>query len=341
MKALVYVAPEKLELQDYPIPEARETEVLIRVRKTGICGSDLSGYLGHHARRKPPLVLGHEFVGEVVNLGPAVKRVRKGQRVVIYPILTCGRCLPCISGRHNLCRSWKLLGMDLHGSLMEYIAVPQDCCYVVESERDDATIVWTEPVANAVHMVAMAGVTIFDKVLIVGCGPIGLSILYVLQLAGMGEIAACDCDSSRMAMAKEVGATKVWDANNPSLQEEVMNWTDLYGVDLAIEAVGTSSTRNLAGELCRAGGTVLHVGLHDDSSTYHFNNMVRKELHLQGSIGYTKADFQRALCLVERQGIPFSQWTHEFPLERGVKAFELLRNPPSNVLKILVGPPES
>src|SRR5437762_12855599 len=151
MKALVLVGKERVEMQEMPAPQPAAGEVLLRVSTAGICGSDIHGFLGHSPRRKPGLILGHEAVGVVSELGSAVKDFRQGQRVYINPLISCGKCEACASGKENCCPSWRLLGMDrVHGAYAEFVAVPASQLQAIPDAVSDERAGWAEPLASIV-----------------------------------------------------------------------------------------------------------------------------------------------------------------------------------------------
>src|SRR5437867_3563306 len=174
MKALVLVGKEQVEMQEVPAPRPAVEEVLLRVSTAGICGSDIHGFLGHSPRRKPGLILGHEAVGVVAELGAGVKNVRQGQRVYVNPLISCGKCEPCLSGRENCCASWRLLGMDrVHGAYAEFVAVPALQLRVIPGAISDERAVWAEPLANIVHCFRISMSDRPRSMAILGAGTMG------------------------------------------------------------------------------------------------------------------------------------------------------------------------
>ncbi len=164
MRALVYTAPNRLEMEERPRPAADSGEVELAIDLAGVCGSDVSGFLGHSARRKPPLVLGHELVG----------RMPDGRRVVANPLISCGRCHACLAGAQNLCTSWRLLGMDqTAGTFAEFVALPATQIYEVPDSLDGRRAILTEPLANVVHLFRLLAPSPFFRLAIVGGGTMG------------------------------------------------------------------------------------------------------------------------------------------------------------------------
>ncbi|HLZ32635.1 MAG TPA: alcohol dehydrogenase catalytic domain-containing protein, partial [Nitrospira sp.] len=164
MRALVYTSPRRVVVEDWPRPFTGPGEVEIAVRTAGICGADVTGFLGRSRRRKPPLILGHELVG----------RTTEGRRTVVDPVIPCGRCAECVTGATNLCRDLRLLGMDrTEGCFAEYVAVPAAQVYPIPDELDDTRAVLAEPLANIVHLFALAAMRSQTRIGIVGAGTMG------------------------------------------------------------------------------------------------------------------------------------------------------------------------
>ena len=175
MRALVYTAPRQVRLEDWPRPTPAHGEVEIAISSAGICGSDISGFLGHSRRRIPPMVMGHELVG----------RRSDGQRVVANPLINCGRCTACLGGAQNLCLSWRLLGMDrTSGCYAEYVSIPEPQVYAIPNELSDERAVIAEPLANIVHLFRIATPAPFFRMGIVGGGTMGSLALLTKAIGG-------------------------------------------------------------------------------------------------------------------------------------------------------------
>src|SRR6185503_18471246 len=183
MRTLAYAAPHRMTLEERPRPVVGSDEVEIAVAAAGICGSDISGFLGHSRRRIPPLVLGHELVG----------RTPQGKRVVANPLIHCGYCTACLSGAQNLCSSWRLLGLDrTEGCYAEYVSLPSSHLYEIPDELSDARAVMAEPLANIVHLFRIAAPAPFFRMGIVGGGTMGSLALLTAKRLGVSEVLVQD-----------------------------------------------------------------------------------------------------------------------------------------------------
>lgn len=332
MLALVYEAPYSMVIREVAVPALKPDEVLIRVAYSGICGSELSGYEGKNSLRKPPLIMGHEFSGTIAQIGDQAAQRRPdlvvGSRVTVNPLVTCGVCTYCLSGRQQLCSSRKLLSATLPGSNAQYVAAPAGSVYVLPDELPMHVAALTEPVACAVHSAELVRPRPGEIGLVVGAGPIGLSVIQALGDYGLKTIYCADLNPQRLAMADSLGAIPV-------------KTTDLVGqADVVVDAVGASATRQACIAAARPGGRVVFVGLHEAESSLPINDIIRREIVCYGSFAYTPGDFRNALdgLAAGRYWLEDS-WTRVEPLANGAACFEELLHG-SSVAKIWLTPPE-
>ncbi len=326
MRALVYTAPHQVTMEDRPRPQAAEGEVEIAVAVAGICGSDISGFLGHSRRRIAPLVLGHELVG----------RTPDGQRVVANPLVSCGRCTACLNGAQNLCESWRLLGMDrTPGCYAEYVSIPAAQVYAIPDDLSDARAVATEPLANIVHLFRIAAPAPFFRMGIVGGGTMGsLALLTALRL-GVREVLVQDVSDVRLQTAQQMGATLAANVSTDEGRADAARFAG-RGFDMVLDASGTGAARQAAFDLCRPGGTVVLLGMGHERSEIDFVSSIRKEHRVVMSFAYTPADFERSLQLLTNDEIDIAPWTVEMPLEQGQQAFDRMTTSPGDTLKMML-----
>jgi threonine dehydrogenase-like Zn-dependent dehydrogenase len=326
MRALVYTAPLHVELQEIARPVSAQDELEVAVTAAGICGSDISGFLGHSRRRVPPLVLGHELVG----------RTPQGRRVVVNPLISCGRCTACLSGAQNLCSTWRLLGMDrTQGCYAEFVTVPESQVYEIPDDLPDHRAIATEPLANIVHMFRLAAPAPFFRMGIVGGGTMGsLALLTALRL-GVREILVQDVSDIRLATARQMGATLAANVSMEQGRDEARRFAG-HGLDLVLDASGSGPARQAAFDLCRPGGLVVLLGMGSERSELDFVTSIRKEHRVAMSFAYTPVDFERALALLKSNQIDLTPWTVEEPLERGQQAFERMSSAPGDTLKMVL-----
>jgi 2-desacetyl-2-hydroxyethyl bacteriochlorophyllide A dehydrogenase len=326
MRALVYTAPRQVELKDIGRPVAGPGEAEIIVEAAGICGSDMSGFLGHSKRRVPPLVLGHELVG----------RRGDGRRVVASPLISCGHCAACLGGAQNLCSTWRLLGMDrTSGCYAEIVTVPSAQVYDIPDHLTDARAIMTEPLANVVHLFRIAAPPPFFRMGIVGAGTMGSLALLTAQRLGAREVMVQDVSDLRLDVARRMGAAQAVNVSTEEGRAEAQRFAG-RGFDLVLDASGIGAARQAAFDLCRPGGMVVLLGMGHERSEIDFVTSIRKEHRVVMSFAYTPIDFERSLELLLNGEVDLTPWTIEMPIEQGQQAFDRMTSAPGDTLKMLL-----
>lgn len=326
MRVLVYTAPGQVEMQERPRPSLQRGEEEIAIQMAGVCGSDISGFLGHSALRKPPLVLGHELVG----------RRADGRRVVANPLVSCGHCAACISGAQNLCESWKLLGLGTTaGSFAEYVALPSDQVYDVPGSLSSELAILAEPLANIVHMFRIVAPPPFFRFAIVGAGTMGALALLTSLRIGAREVLTVDVNDERLATMRKLGASASVNVGSADGVAESHRHAG-RGYDLVLDASGSAAARQMAFDLCRPGGQVVLLGMGTQKSEISFVTSIRKEHRVIMSFAYTPLDFRRSLDLLIAGEIDLTPWTIRMPLDRGQEAMERMSHNPGVALKMML-----
>ncbi|MFM2309231.1 MAG: hypothetical protein RLY87_1352 [Chloroflexota bacterium] len=341
MRALVWLGPHQMELQTLPTPVPGKNDVLIHVGAVGICGSELSGYLGHNSLRVPPLIMGHEAAGTIVS-GSGIladgTTVHAGQRVTFNPLISCGQCDRCKAGHVNLCRNRQLLSAHRPGAFAEYVVVPADLCWHLPEKISFTAGSLAEPLACAVHAVELAQATAGHHLLVLGAGPIGLCVIVAAKARGVKHIIVSDISDARLEVAKHWGATHTVNAKTTDTVAATMAAYP-HGVDIAIDAVGTSLVRNQAIKAVMPGGTVVLMGLHEDETGIPTNYIIRQEITLKGSFCYSREAFTTAVDLISRHVVKATpDWLIERPLSDGRMSFEELLAGTAPVTKIILKP---
>lgn len=339
MRAVVWLGPREMRLQELADPVPGVDEVLLQVGAVGICGSELSGYLGQNSLRVPPLVMGHEFVGEVVGRGGQVTQLAPGDQVVVNPLISCGKCDLCRSGHENLCPRRQLVGAHRPGAFAELVAVSAASCTVMPAHLSQVDGSLAEPLACGVRGARMGGVGPGIRVAIFGAGPIGLMCISACRQAG-GEVRLiADMNDGRLATATRWGAQATCNVREEDPVSAVRRVSDGAGVDVAIDAVGTTATRRGAIAAVRPGGTVVLLGLHEAESALQANDIVRSEIHIVGSFAYTPADFAEAVGMLSRGEVrAATDWLEERPLDACTASFAQLVDTPPDIAKIVLRP---
>ncbi len=320
MKALQYFGKQDLRIVDLPEPHIQEHEVLMKIKKVGICGTDLHIYNGG-MNVTPPLVLGHEFVGDIVQVGNKVANINVGDRAVAEHVIGCGKCLYCHRGKRNLCKTPTVIGLHRQGALAEYIALPSDLVLKLPDELSYDEGVLVEPLSIAVYAVKKSGVSVGDHIAVVGQGPIGLFVDFVAKASG-GTVFGFDKHDNRLTYAKEHGYIhKGFNITGEGFLQEFQ--TDVVdGADIVFEAVGSDTSAKLALELANPGGKVVILGVFEHNVMINMMDIVRKELQVYGSWTSIFA-FEETMSLMESQKLNTNQLiTHRYPFADAIKAFE-------------------
>lgn len=332
MKALRYLGPNVLEVQDVSRPEPGAGEVLLRVGACGICGSDVHGYLGLTGRRTPPMTMGHEFSGTVAAVGEGVTRLQPGDRVAPYPVEFCGNCGFCSAGKTNLCADKRQYGvLTVDGAFAEYLCVREDLCFPIADGVSFAQASMMEPLAVAYHAVKTAGDLKGKRVLIVGAGTIGLLALLCCRIAEPKEILVSDLSAERRELALKLGADAAVD---PVTEAE-----KLADVDVAFEAVGAGASVRSAMAALRIGGTAVWIGNNKPMIELNMQQVVTRELKIRGSFLYDMEDFGTVVDLINQGTLDVSGLiSREIPLEDAPAAFRQLAEDPGGLIKVVVNP---
>jgi threonine dehydrogenase-like Zn-dependent dehydrogenase len=339
MRGIVWHGPEQMSVEEVATPEVGPGMVVVRPEATGICGSEIEGYLGRMGNRTPPLVMGHEFAGTVTEVGDGVDEELLGRTVAVNPLSSDGTCKLCRAGLPNLCPNRRLVGIHSPGGFAEYTLAPAANVYPLPEGVDARTGALAEPLANGVHAARLgtAGGHPVEHAVVIGAGTIGLMCLQAAVLDGIPEVHAVEPHEARRDQALALGAT-VAHASGEEAGRALEAATEGLGADLVIDAVGAEVTRRAALDLLRPGGRAVFIGLHDDDSTLGFHGVVRGQIDLQGSYAYTADDFEQALSwLVEGQA-GIGELPPVLPLEEGPGAFaDLVRGPSAQIKVFLSG----
>lgn len=320
MKALQYFGKNDLRFVDLPEPQIADDEILLKVKKVGICGTDLHIYNGG-MNVPTPLVMGHEFVGDIVKVGAKVSHLKIGQRAVAEHVIGCGECIYCLQGKKNLCIKPTVIGLHRPGALAEYLSIPANLVYELPNELSYDEGVLVEPLSIAVYAVRKAGINVGDTVAVVGQGPIGLLVDYVAKNGG-ATVYGFDKHDNRLSYAKQNGYI------NEGINIATENFKDIFrtqtthdGANVVFEAVGSDSSAELAIELARSGGQVVILGVFEHDVTINMMNIVKKELHVHGSWTCIFSIDQTISLLQSKHIQAASLITHRYPFADAIKAF--------------------
>lgn len=302
MKALVLEEYGRLVYKDVDIPQIQDDEVLVNVKATSICGSDVHGYDGKSGRRIPPIIMGHEASGVITQVGCRVKRFKVGDRVTFDSTVYCGECKYCVQGRTNLCESRKTLGVSCeehkrNGTFAEYVAIPERILYRIPEGVSYESASLVEPLSVAFHAVNITNIKLGDTVLVVGAGTIGLLIIKLLKVSNAARIIVSDLDEVKLKLAKEAGADYCF-GRGTDLVSEVKKLTEGEGVDVSFEAVGINETIQNTINATRKGGAVTLVGNVSPEVKLPLQSVISRELKIHGSCA-SAGEYIRSLAMME------------------------------------------
>ncbi|MED4732277.1 zinc-binding alcohol dehydrogenase family protein [Aneurinibacillus migulanus] len=336
MRAVQVQKAHELLIQEVEKPRVENTtDVLVKVKRVGICGSDMHIYHGTNPLATLPRVVGHEVAGEVVEVGDDVKTIQVGDHVVVEPIRYCGTCYACRKGRPNVCASLSVFGVHEDGGMREWFVLPEKQIHVVDSSLPWDEIVLAEPYTIGAQAIWRGQVEKGDTVLIQGAGPIGICILKMAKLQG-ATVMITDLNDERLFFAKENGADIVINASRENIRETVTQWTKGEGVNVVIDAVCLPMTFELSVDVVSPAGTVVVLGFDERPAPISQLPITKKEVTIVGSRLQTN-QFPKVVSLLNERKLTHNGLvTHTFPLEKVQDAFDFVEKYPDKVRKALI-----
>ncbi len=343
MKALTYLGPGKIDLQDHPKPEITSpTDAIVKVLKTTICGTDLHILKGDVPTCKPGRILGHEGVGIIDSIGSAVTNFKTGDHVLISCVSACGKCTNCRKQMYSHCATggW-ILGNTIDGTQAEYVRTPyaDTSLYPIPKGADEEALVMLSDILPTGFECGVLNGQIEPGsiVAIVGSGPIGLAALLTAQFYSPAKIIMIDLDDNRLAVAKKFGATAVVNSSDGKALEAIMKMTDQRGVDTAIEAVGIPATFEMCEKIVAAGGHIANIGVHGKKVDLHLESLWDRNISITTRLVDT-ATIPMLFNTVAAEKInPKLLITHYFTLEAILDAYETFGNAAkTKALKVII-----
>jgi (R,R)-butanediol dehydrogenase/meso-butanediol dehydrogenase/diacetyl reductase/L-iditol 2-dehydrogenase len=344
MKALLMKEYKKLLFTDVPDPKiAGSHDILVRVRAASICGSDVHGFDGSTGRRRPPIIMGHEAAGEVVETGPEVKGFRPGDRITFDSTIYCGDCFYCRQGRINLCDKRMVLGVSCDeyrrdGAFAEYVLAPDRICYLLPPGLSCEEGAMTEPAGVAAHALRITPLALNETVGVVGTGLIGLLLIRILRASVAGKIIALDTDPVRRQAGLDSGADAALDPADQELPEKIRVLSGGRGVDRVFEAVGASAPVQTALSIVKKGGSLTLIGNLSPRIELPLQDVVSRQISLFGSCA-SAGEYPLVLDLMARKKIDVRPLISKTaPLGEGQLWFDKLYNREDNLLKVVLLP---
>lgn len=343
MKALTYQGPGRKEVMEKPTPKIeKETDVIVKITKTTICGTDLHILKGDVPTVEEGRILGHEGVGIVVEAGSGVKNFNVGDRVLISCITSCGKCDNCKKGLYAHCEDggW-ILGHLIDGTQAEYVRIPHadNSLYrIPEGADEEALVMLSDILPTGFEIGVLNGkVQPGDTVAIIGAGPVGMAALLTAQFYSPSEIIMVDLDDNRLEVAKKFGATQTVNSSDGKAVEKILELTGGKGVDVAMEAVGIPATFDICQEILKPGGRIANIGVHGKSVEFHIERLWNKNITLTTGLVNTTSTPMLLKTVQARRLQPEKLITHRFSFSEIMKAYEVFGNAAKEkALKVII-----
>lgn len=330
-------APGKIEFRDVPVPKVKEGQVLVKIKRIGICGSDIHVYHGKHPYTSYPVVQGHEVSGEIVKLTDGGSNFKEGDKVTIQPQIVCGRCYSCKHGQNHICDNLKVMGFQATGMASEYFAVdlkkalklPENISY------DHGALV--EPLAVAVHALKRGGDIKRRKILILGAGPIGNLVAQAANGMGAQSVMITEISDYRLNIARECGINYCLNSKTQDIGEELINTFGKDKADLILECVGINTTTEQAIANARKGTDIIVVGVFAEKATVDLGLVQDRELRLIGTLMYQEEDYRKAIELIEESKVKLDPIiTEHFPFEDYLEAYKYIEEKKDKIMKVMI-----
>ncbi len=337
MRRAIMPEPKKIVFQDVRVPEISDDEVLVRIRRIGICGSDIHVYHGKHPFTVYPVVQGHEVSGEIAKIGKNVNGFEKGDVVTIIPQIVCGKCYSCLHGQYHICDNLKVFGFMTMGVASDYFAVKADLVLKAGNIKDFDDVAMVEPVAVAVHALKRLCSVEGKKVLILGAGPIGNLVGQTAKALGADKVMITDVSDFRLGKAKTCGIDFCVNSKTEDVSQAIVKHFGPDKADCILDCAGVKATIGTAISNARKGTDIVVVAVFADKASVDLGLLQDRELRLIGTLMYKKGDFDTAIDLVGSGKINTKALiTDRFVFEDYLKAYEYIDHKKDLVMKVIV-----
>jgi 2-desacetyl-2-hydroxyethyl bacteriochlorophyllide A dehydrogenase len=333
MKAIVLEGPGEASVQDVLEPQRGDGEVLLHVRKIGLCGSDLNSYRGRNPLVTYPRIPGHEIAATVVDAG-GLAEWAVGTNVTLSPYRSCGRCAACERGRPNACKDKETLGVQRNGALTEFISAPAQKLFRADLSLKELCIV--EPLTVGFHAVGRGRVSADDTVAVFGCGGVGLGAIAGAAFRG-ARVIGIDVDDTKLQTARKAGAAEAINSTTSNLSDRLAELTNGRGPDVVIEAIGLPTTYRAAVDEVAYAGRVVYIGWAKEQVAYETRPFVHKELDIMGSRNAMPEDFRDVIRMLEAKQFPIEEAvTHTVGIDDAPAILDAWSREPERFTKIMV-----
>lgn len=330
-------APGNIIFRDVPVPEVKEDQVLIKIHKIGICGTDIRVFEGKYPSITYPITQGREAAGEIVAVGPGVQNLFPGQKVTVQPQITCGHCKHCLEGKYNLCKDKRVMGFQIPGMAQAYFAVdaervatlPKDICY------EDGTMI--EHLAVAVHAVKKAGSIAGKKVLVLGAGPIGVITAQAAMGMGASRVVITDISDARLEIAQKSGIDFCINTAVDDLEQALLKSFGKEKADVVYDCAGTNVTIAQAIQCASTGGLIILVAVFKGLASVDLAGLAARELKLYTTQMYRNEDYLDAISLVDEKRVNLKTLiSRHFPFRQYADAYRYLIDSKDKAMKVII-----
>jgi L-iditol 2-dehydrogenase len=337
MKQAVMTAPGVIAYRDIPVPEPAAGELLLKIMRIGVCGSDIHVNHGLHPYTKYPVVQGHEVSGRVERLGPGARGFAVGDRVTFMPQVFCGTCLPCRTGRYNICDNLKVMGFQTTGAASEYFAVAADKCLKFAENLSFEAGAMIEPLAVAVHALGRLGDIKGKRLVVYGAGPVGNLVAQSALGQGAADVIATDTSDYRLSLATACGVPHVVNPKSEDMDSAILKFYGPDRADAALECVGVEATMTQAILSARKGSTIVVVGVFGEKPKVDLGLVQDRELSLVGTLMYRREDYERAIALVADGKVKLEPlMSAHFPFDRYMEAYKFIDANREKSMKVFI-----
>jgi L-iditol 2-dehydrogenase len=337
MKAIVKAKKEPgVEIMDIKTPSLGSGQILLKVKAAGICGTDVHFYEWTRDWGLPlPVVLGHEFTGVIAECGKDVEYFREGDRIICTPYVVCGKCVPCKTGKLQMCENARHMGIHMNGGFAEYVLIPENVggIFKIPENVTFEEAVLCEPLAVALHSIEVSQIKPGDSAVVIGAGPIGILLMQVLKASGVTTI-GLQRSQFRLNVGRSLGLN-VFHPEDENFQRTLKNAGGR--VDVVFEVSGDHTVISKAVEMVKSGGEVILVGVYSSPSVFNFTSLIDREISIKASFTHPYQTWRRALSLMANHVVNVKPLiTNILPLDEAVKGFEMLRE--KKAIKVLFAP---
>ncbi|MFP4363780.1 MAG: zinc-dependent alcohol dehydrogenase [Spirochaetia bacterium] len=337
MKQAVMSAPGVIEYRNVPVPAPGDEDVLVKIQRIGVCGSDVHVYHGKHPYTSYPVVQGHEVSGIVEAVGSEVTGIKPGDKVTIQPQVVCGTCYQCRTGRYNVCESLKVMGFQTTGAASEYFCVHVEKIHYIPESLNLDTAALTEPLAVAVHAIRRYGNIQNKKVLVLGAGTIGNLTAQAAKAFGAETVMITDLSDFRLTLASSCGIDYPVNPKELDLAGEVQKVFSPDKMDVIFEAVGVQPTIDQAITLSRKGGDIIIIGVFGEKPEVDLGLLQDRELQITGTLMYLEDDYKTAIRLLSENKIQTDTLiTTRFKFDDYIQAYKFIENAGDEAMKVII-----